>query len=284
MTLYVSDLDGTLLNSNAELSKFSKDLLNELLSDGMTFTVASARSISSIRQMLEGLALSLPVIEFNGAFISDLQSGRHEFINAIDSALAPELYQVMSARGCGPFVSTYNGIEDCLYHPEPHNGGSHWYYQDRKSRSDPRLRRLEDPGISLNEQVVCLTSIARKEELMDLACHLADEFGSQVEIHLIENHYSPGWHWLTVHDRKATKDQAIHSLRDSLGLSSNELVVFGDQLNDLKMFSIADLSIAVDNAVTELKEAATSIIGRNDHDSVARFIAEHRQLSAALGK
>src|SRR5690554_6856541 len=84
MTLYISDLDGTLLNGQAELSPVSRNLLKEMIADGLCFTVASARSVYSISQMLKGLSLNLPVIEFNGAFISDLETGRHDIVNAID--------------------------------------------------------------------------------------------------------------------------------------------------------------------------------------------------------
>ena len=66
-TIYISDLDGTLVNDNAELSKYAIQNLNALIADGLPLTVASARSIVSIQQMLNGIELPLPVICFNGA-------------------------------------------------------------------------------------------------------------------------------------------------------------------------------------------------------------------------
>jgi hydroxymethylpyrimidine pyrophosphatase-like HAD family hydrolase len=55
--LYVSDLDGTLLQSDASLSSVSENALREMLADGLLFTVASARSVVAIQQMLRGLPL-----------------------------------------------------------------------------------------------------------------------------------------------------------------------------------------------------------------------------------
>lgn len=276
MTLYVSDLDGTLLNGRAELSAVSRNMLNDMIADGLSFTVATARSVSSIRPLLDGLDLSLPVIEFNGAFISDLKTGRHEITNAIDPSITSDLYHLLSKGGCAPFLSTFNGEEDCLYHPEPTNAGSQWYFQEVKHRRDPRLRQSDDIAASLLERVVCFTSIGREDELTELAARVLETFGESLELHLFENPYSPGWHWFTAHDHRATKDQAISTLMKAYGLEERPLVVFGDQLNDLKMFSIADESVAVDNAVAQLKEKATVVIGRNDQDSVAKFIHEHR--------
>lgn len=277
MTLYISDLDGTLLNSQAELSLTSKTLLKEMIGDGLAFTVASARSVSAIRQMFEGVVLRLPVIEFNGAFISDLQTGRHDVIHAIDAGIASELYHLMSESGCVPFISTFNGIEDCLYYPRAANDGMCWYYRDRKIKADPRLRKSDDLTGSLKEDVVCLTSIGEEERLNELASEINIKYGAQLELHLFENKYSPGWFWLTANDCRATKDQAIHTLRRTYGLCERELIVFGDQINDLKMFKIATVSVAVENAVAKLKKHATEVIGGNDQDSVAKYIYEHRQ-------
>ena len=68
-TVYISDLDGTLLRNDATLSDYARDRLSQMIRSGLQFTVASARSVVSIRQMLHGLELPLPVIEFNGAFV-----------------------------------------------------------------------------------------------------------------------------------------------------------------------------------------------------------------------
>jgi hydroxymethylpyrimidine pyrophosphatase-like HAD family hydrolase len=99
-------------------------------------------------------------------------------------------------------------------------------------------------------------------------------FSNQVEVHLSENQYSPGWYWLTVHDYKATKDQAIKTLIREYGYDPNQLTVFGDNVNDIKMFKAAAEAVAVKNATEELKRYATRIIGTNEEDSVVKFIKE----------
>ncbi|NLN45103.1 MAG: HAD hydrolase family protein, partial [Clostridiaceae bacterium] len=66
-------MDGTLLHPNAELSGYTVETLNRLIRGGMSFTVASARSLASARAILAPLALSLPVILMNGVQIYDLR-------------------------------------------------------------------------------------------------------------------------------------------------------------------------------------------------------------------
>ena len=275
-TLYVSDLDGTLLRNDALLSSFSEAVLRELLADGLRFTVASARSVVAIRQILRGLPLLLPVIEFNGAFLSDLSTGRHEIINALEPPVAAAVYEQVTAHGLAPFISSFDGADDRVHHGTMLNAGMCWYLKDRLDHRDSRWRgATDDLAATLQEQVVCLTVIAKEDVLADLRTAVLAAHEGSVETHLFENQYSPGWHWLTVHDRRATKDQAIETLTENYGLGESEVVVFGDHINDLKMFAAADLAVAVGNAQAEVKACADLVIGANEEDSVVKFMRGH---------
>jgi len=74
-TLYVSDLDGTLLNTNTKLSEKSKEIINTLVQQGVKFTYATSRSFSSASEVIQGLNLSIPVITNNGAFYIEPTNG-----------------------------------------------------------------------------------------------------------------------------------------------------------------------------------------------------------------
>ena len=73
-TLYVSDLDGTLLTSDMKISENSLKIINALIDEGMAFTYATARSISSASIVAKGLLLKHPIIAYNGAFIVEPES------------------------------------------------------------------------------------------------------------------------------------------------------------------------------------------------------------------
>ena len=60
----------------------------------------------------------------------------------------------------------------------------------------------------------------------------------------------------------------------------DRLVVFGDSLNDLSMFMVADEAYAMANVCEELKKAATWIIGSNEEDSVAYYLSRHGVLAS----
>ena len=274
--LYVSDVDHTLLDSAGTLSGYSRTTLNRLLGQGLRFTVASARSCASLRSLLAGLELSLPVIEFNGAFVSDLASGRHHLVHALAPALAADLWTLLQDSGHVPFVSTFDGNADRLYYDRVRNAGMDWYLEDRRRHRDPRLCRLANLREGLRDQVVCLTVIGRRCRLLALQRTIDRRHEDAVRSYCFENQYSPGWHWLTLLDRHATKEQGVAALRQLRPeLQGCRLVAFGDGGNDIGLLQAADVGLAVANAEPELKRQASAVIGANDDDAVARYLADH---------
>lgn len=77
-------------------------------------------------------------------------------------------------------------------------------------------------------------------------------------------------YWLEICPQNCTKAKTILKLKERYGFDN--LVVFGDGLNDIPMFEIADESYAVENAVDGLKKLATGVIGNNNEDCVANFL------------
>ncbi len=269
---FVTDLDATLLQNDGTLSKYAANALTQLLNSGLNFTVASARSVVSIKEALGSLPLRLPVIEINGAFITDYPTCEHIIIHDIPDAILHELYPIILEHDCVCFVSTFNGTEDCLYHPEILNEGIRFYFDNRYFCEDQRLRPLVSHHHAFEDHVVALTVINTVEKLKPLALALRKQFADQLTTHLFENPYSPGWWWLTIHDIDACKSKAIAEIAQKHNLPIENLTVFGDSSNDIEMFRIAPNAVAVENAIDSVKEVATEVIGPNTEDSVIRYI------------
>ena len=71
MTLYISDLDGTLLTSSGKMKPRAEEMLNDMIENGLNFTYCTARSINSAGNLMKNVKISLPVILQNGVFIYD---------------------------------------------------------------------------------------------------------------------------------------------------------------------------------------------------------------------
>jgi len=272
VTLYVSDLDGTLLDPQARLSDTTKSGLIRLLDEGLHFSVASARHVVSIQKIFEGVPLRLPVISSNGAYLSDALTGRHELVNAMDPALSQAVFALMRSHGFTPFVLTHGPLGDQLFYETVQNEGQRRFVEERQLGHDPRLRHTARISDELVHPAITLLVIAEPAPLAALYAEIEALCGPAIEMHLADDLYVPGWHWLNVHDAKASKAQAIRSLAERYGLHDRELVVFGDHVNDLSMFRTADRGIAVANALDEVKQAAQMVIAPHHEDAVLNFI------------
>lgn len=272
-TLYVSDLDGTLLRSDGTLSPYSVRTLNRLIGEGLRFTVASARGCGPIRSALHGLRLSLPVINQNGAFVSDLASGRHLATRALPPAIARDLWSLLDDAGCRPFLMTFDGAFDRLYYDDAVlcNDGMRRFLHDRQRVADPRLASIDHLARGLEDEVVCLTTIDTLPRVRHVEREMRRRHGGSIDIHC-HKEFDPHWYVLAVHDARATKDRGIVGVKHLRNLGDCRLVVFGDQVNDIGMFRMADEACAVAGAAPELVGHATAIIGSNDDDAVARWL------------
>lgn len=271
--IYFSDLDGTLLNQEATISDYSLDVLTQLIQNGLQVGVASARNLGSIKNMLRGLPLKLPVISLNGAYISDINTLRHLEINDIEQDVKAEIAAHIEKHQLGVFVSNHHNGKDGIVHAHIQNEGQQWYLADRKNSKNQNLIEASQADEVLNTKVTCFTFIERPGKLEELSNWLSERFPEDLELHTFENIYSRGWFWLTAHSQKATKSRAIQKVMEMTGQSQSHLTVFGDGVNDLKMFAIADKAIAMQNAPEKVRQKADLVIGDNQSDSVARYLA-----------
>jgi Cof subfamily protein (haloacid dehalogenase superfamily) len=272
--LYVSDLDGTLLDPTGKISDWSLAELTRLIAAGLPFTVASARSVVSMREVLRGLPVRLPIVEFNGAFISDLVTGQHFHCEAIERGAVESVLAAGQRYGMAPVVATFDGRADHVYLLPPENEGVAGYVTGRLALGDRRLRQVPSLAPALAEQVVCLTFMDRRERLEPLYVELRHRYEGVIRSLLFPEEYFPPWHWLAIYAGRATKARAIEVLARDLGVKLAEVTVFGDQVNDIPMFEECGYAVAVANAVPELLPHADEVIGSNREDSVVKYLAE----------
>ncbi len=269
--LFISDLDGTLLDAEARLSEFAREALTRIVEAGARFTVASARSVQSMRPILGDLPLRLPVIAMNGAFVSDLRTGVHELVEAAPTAALLPVLDAAAELGLEPFVTSFDGARDNLYIPEALNAGIAWYRDDRVRAADPRLRDGYQSRTWLGERIMSLTFIESRPRL-DPLVRAVEAAGPALACAFTPHIYTSGWYWLTVHSGRASKDRAARALRDGHGMAGLRLVAFGDQANDIPLLRSADHAVAVANADAEVRAVADEVIAANTEDAVPRYL------------
>ncbi|WP_027086207.1 HAD family hydrolase [Cohnella panacarvi] len=276
-TLYVSDMDGTLLNDEQRVNPESVRILNGLIDKGLQFTVATARSYESATRLLAGLNLHLPGIFINGVFIADPHSGRIIESHYLSNELGQEIVGLYLQAGLNPVVYTINDEgQSRVYYRGVHNPSEDYYFGDRLQTESERFRLVDDYTECLKEKLIAVNAIETPDRLQAVYEVLDKREGCIC--HFGPDIYAPGYHWLEVSSDQATKRKGTQRLKELL--SFDKLVCFGDNLNDLSMFEGADECYAVSNAHESVKQIATGIIDSNNNDGVARFLAEHGQKSA----
>lgn len=166
-TLYVTDLDGTLLNSNDQISQYSMEIINGLVAKGMQFTYATARSLVSASVVAKGLSTTVPVIAYNGALIVNPATGEVISSLSFTGEEAARIREVLQEHGANPLVYAYvDGVERVSYVTGRENEGIRRYLEVRKG--DRRFRPLEDETLLYQGNIFYFTCIADREELLPL--------------------------------------------------------------------------------------------------------------------
>ena len=268
-TLYVSDLDGTLLNRSDRINERSLDIINDLVGGGMFFTYATARSLKSARVVTQGVTVRNPVIVYNGAFLMEADTGRVVSSECFTDGERAFIREQLTECGISPFVYSFiSGEEKVSYDSTRLNEGKERYLSLRKG--DRRFRSLDDGQGLYDGESFYFTCIGEQAELEHV--YRLFETDGRFTCTFQQELYRPEW-WFEIMPRKATKYNGILKLKDLLGC--DRIVSFGDAVNDIPMFRISDECYAVANAVPELKAVATGIIGDNESDSVALWLREH---------
>jgi Cof subfamily protein (haloacid dehalogenase superfamily) len=268
--LYISDLDGTLLQSNSRLPRKSIKRLNRMIDAGLNFTIATARNYDSVHPILREVNFRLPVILFNGVYLTDFHTGRNVLLaNFISRDIIGTLLEIAGPLGIDPFLYTY-GENHRLYYRSATNPGAQAYLNSLNG--DDRLTRVDDYSIPESEKISGFLLIDTRQALEPIYHTLKARYPSHLSVYFAEDVSMKGYYWLQTFHQNANKGKMVRILSEHLSVPLNRIVVFGDYLNDLEMFEVAGKAIAMDNAMPEVKAMAHEIIGSNNQGAVIDYL------------
>ena len=267
-TLYISDLDGTLLMKNERISDFSLQTINSLIGSGMLFTFATARSIHSASPVTKGLELQIPAIVHNGVFIINVTTGEKLMQNFFTRNEVETVSAFLNEQGIYPLVySIMDGRERVSWLSGTENSGIKNYLSYRKG--DIRFREAQNTGDLYQGEVFTFTCIGGQGDLDPVYDYFSKipSFYAVIQLDI----YYPEY-WCEINPQNATKANAALQLKKIL--ECDRIISFGDGMNDIPLFEVSDECYAVANAKPELKEKATGIIDTNENDGVAKWLLE----------
>ena len=269
-TLYISDLDGTLLTPECKISDETASALNAMIANGLLFTVATARSASSAAPLLEKLNLRLPVILMNGVVIYDLEKRKPVSVCPIEAEAARAALAIFERHHITPFYNrlNQNKLEVCFTQLKPE--ANRKYYESRKGAPDKHFVAVNRLAVANDIPSIYLTTFDCYDTLLPAARELAAIDG--LTSVLYKDTYSDAW-LIEAFSSKASKPSGAEWIQKCTG--AKHMVAFGDNLNDLPLFAAADESYAVSNAHERVRATATGVIASNAENAVVRFLQEN---------
>ena len=268
--LYISDLDGTLLDNNAGISDFTAGTINKLIEKGMYFTYATARSVYSAKPITSGLNINIPYILMNGVSIYNPENNSYIRNNYIQPEVSAEIIGVFKKHDLKCFM--YKIHDDVLtaYFTEINSQVMNSFAEVRKNNYNKPFVQCTDLADHADSETVYFTVTGEYERLFPVKSAVENIKGVN---HAFYRDTYTGKYYLEIFSESASKANGIKYLRNKYGF--DEVVCFGDNFNDMAMFGESDVKIAVGNAVPELKELADFVALPNENDGVAKWLSEN---------
>lgn len=260
INMLVSDVDGTLLQPDKSLSISSRDAITKVRSTGMRFTVISGRPPRGLRFLIDSLGLTEPIAALNGAMI----------VWPNLSVLQATTIHPSAAAGVAEIIRHF-GLELWLYTIDD------WLVSDPLS---PRVRHevsvvQHEPTLMPSDGTIpcSITKVLGVSDDHPLVKRCEASVLEKFSHHISASRSQP--HYLDVTARGADKGYGLTSLAGMTANGSESIAVIGDGPNDIPMFKIAGLSIAMGNADESVRRAAQHITGTNREDGFAHAVERY---------
>ena len=266
--IYITDLDHTFLRSDLSISDFSAQIWNKK-AESSIMTIATARSFQKSQELLKKININAPMILLDGTVVITPERKVID-LKTIDKKLGDAIVDIGTQFDIDPFIIGVKDKElnESFLYPRKLNEYQRGVLKGYKD--DPRL--LFNPDNRTMEQNLKIVYFGYEEQLRPLYEELKKVFGASIEAKLSPEKYGGGY-FLTLLHPEGDKAHAMQKVMEYLGRSHDEITVFGDSVNDLGMFKLAGTSVAVSNALDEVKAVADLVLPHsNDEDAVAKYL------------
>lgn len=255
--LFVTDMDGTLLNSQNEITDAVKKSVRRAVENGVIFTIATGRMYASALPYIQELGIDVPVITYNGALIK-YASGKEVFASYLDDGLVKKLVDYANSRGL--HIQLYS--DDRLYYAEE-NASSKLYrctagVQGHSVGKNLYKYMKNVPKLLIIGKNPAETDMTVREIEAQFAGEIVAVKSTPIYVELIK----PG----------INKATAIARLAGHYNIPQEAILAIGDSNNDITMLEAANYGVAMGNANEDVKKIAGYQVADCDHDGVKEAI------------
>lgn len=256
--VFVFDLDGTLLNDRLEVSERDRESISKISENCFVVFASGRMLVSTLNVERKFFGRTFPTIAYNGAMVFVPEEGV-----VFNRGVEPEVASVIASYLEERNVHWQAYIDDVLYSKEDNEEIKGYAKHSSVTYVvEPELQKLVSERGTTKFLI-----IGDPVELEGLKGELSERFGDVVKV------FKSFPTYLEIVPKDVDKGKALRFLRERLGWRKEEVVVFGDNENDLFMFEEAGFRVAMGNAIDKLKEAADFVTLTNN-DSGVSFVLE----------
>ncbi len=277
MTLYISDLDGTLLDGESKISPRSAALLNEAIEAGALFSIATARTPATVSALTRDVCLRLPLVVMTGVALWERDSNRYSEVCHFHPDTVNAIRETYRECHLPSFLYTLRDNLISIYHSGPLSETERKFVEERLHSPYKRFLMPPDGESVIPERVddAVLFFAMQPTAPAEAAYRQLCDIPGVNPICYYDPTYGPGLSMSEAFPDTASKANATRKLARICG--ADRIVAFGDNANDIPLLKMADVAVAVENAIPEVKEIADIIIPAHDRDSVAEFILQDHE-------
>ncbi len=257
--LVLSDVDGTLVTPDKELTDEAARVVRELGERGILFAVTSSRPPRGLSMLIDPLNLSTPMGGFNGGLIVDTKLRALAQLT-IKAEIVGAIIDVLSSNGLSVWV--YQGDDWFVLDLD----GPHIARESRAVQFPPTELTSFN---TLRTDIVKIVGVSDEPELVGKATEaISALYAKDVSATSSQSYYLDVTNW------RANKGAVVDYLSDHLSIDRGEIATIGDAANDVSMFERSGVSIAMGNATDQVKARATHVTRANDDNGFASAIEQ----------
>ncbi len=271
ITLYASDLDGTLLNNSARLSAPTSRAFAALQQRGALITFVTARTPATVELILKDAHPQTPGVVMTGAAIWHPTERKYLSVNYHQPGDATKIIEICRSMGVAPFVYTLPLGDNKIVvfnEAESLTALEQKFVAERTMCDLKRFCLHSELPQSAYIEVVLFFAMGDPTPIRATAEAIREATGCYASWY--PDTYNPGVALLEVFAPNVSKAKGLLRLKKLVG--ADRVIAFGDNLNDIPMLMSANMGIAVANAHPQVKDVADMVIGPNTEDAVIKFI------------
>jgi Cof subfamily protein (haloacid dehalogenase superfamily) len=266
------DLDGTLLRRDGTMGERTRRALQTAAGRGIKVAICTGRRFRTTLPILAELQLAVPVIVHGGQLIKD--AGTHETLhhNYLTQELSLGAVKFLKAHGVTPIVYVdlfTEGID--IYLDNERDG--HPFHLKYLEQNRSHCHFVGDVTNVFCPQTIHVGALADRASLERLDARLEREFGPSIR-HLVMNNTNNDGAFLEIMTPGNSKWRALSVLIEKAGLTPEQVICIGDEINDLEMITHAGLGVAMGNAIPAVKAVAAHVTRSNEEDGVAYVVEQ----------